>query len=267
MVEWAGCAPSSAAAGRSAPSKGSATGRQCADHGLTEWSVEAPVSRATDPRCRARGPLSEAVLMQPGRQVGRQVVNVHVALAGPQDVGVGVHRPGTDGAAVSVRVGGALLYVNDRATVSRLARIWDMSGANVARLLPRGVDVTKGTVRGMAGPAVMVDADGSTPTFARLERPAGRPCFLRVTVGRILCDIRDLDAFRTTVAAFRWAESCAGTAFLPRRAVPAGASAAEAAGRAFAAPATAGRRSRPADRAAVRAAAAPSRSAGRSLAR
>jgi hypothetical protein len=210
--------------------------------------------------------LSEAVLMQPGRQVGRQVVNVHVALAGPQDVAVGVHRPGTDGAAVSVRLGGALLYVNDRATVSRLARIWTMSGADVARLLPRGVDVTKGTVSGMAGPAVMVDADGSTPTFARLERPVGRPSYLRVTIGRIMFDIRDLDAFRTTVAAFRWAESCAETALLPRR-VAAGASAAEAAGRAFAAPAAARRRSRPAERTAVRAAAAPSRSAGRSLSR
>jgi hypothetical protein len=193
----------------------------------------------------------------------RQVVTVLVSLAGPQETSVTAHRPGTDGAAVSVRVGAALLYVNDAATVSRLARIWDTSGRNVSRLLPREADVTKGmSVRGMAEPAVMVDAAASTPAFARLERPVGRPCHLRVTVGRIMFDVRDLAAFRTTVMAFRQAEAYAATAFLPVPAGTARACAAEAAGRAFAAPVTVGNRSRPAARQAV-IAAGPSRSVER----
>jgi hypothetical protein len=55
-------------------------------------------------------------------------------------------------------------------------------------------------------------------------------------------DVRDLVAFRTTAMAFRLAETYAATAFLPAPARTARARAAEAAGRAFAAPATAGNR-------------------------
>jgi hypothetical protein len=99
---------------------------------------------------------------------------VIVSLVGLQDTTVAAHRPGTDGAAVSVRVGGALLYMHDAATVSRFCGTWSSLGSS-ASLLTREADPARAMpVRGMAEPAVMVEAAYSPPVFARPERPIGR---------------------------------------------------------------------------------------------
>ncbi|WP_433274027.1 hypothetical protein ACQPZA_24185 [Pseudonocardia xinjiangensis] len=144
----------------------------------------------------------------------RQTVSVIVALAGLQDTTVMAHRPGTDGAAVSVRVGGALVYMHDAATVATFARTWDEMKPS-ASLLVRATDPKSvAPIRGMAEPAVMFEAVDSPPVFARLERPVGQPSRLRVTLGRVMFDVRDEAAFRSTAMAFRRAEELAASAFL-----------------------------------------------------
>jgi hypothetical protein len=197
----------------------------------------------------------------------RQAVSVVVALVGLQDTTVVAHRPGTDGAAVSVRVGGALVYMHDAATVSSVARTWNTI-ASTARLLPREGDAKRvEPVRGVADPSVMVELADSPAVFARMERPPGRNSYLRVALGRMMFDVRDVGAYSSTLMAFRRAEELAATAFLPTRAVSAREQAARAAARAFTVPASAPRRSLPSPRrAAAPAAARPSRlAAGRAM--
>jgi hypothetical protein len=144
-----------------------------------------------------------------------QAVKVIVSLVGLQDTAVTAHRPGTDGAAVSVRVGGALIYIQDAATATSFSRVWQ-AGAREVRWLPVTGDPTRLTpVAGVAEPAVMMEAAGSPPATARLERPAGRPSNLWVTLGRVVFDVRDHAAFRSSMAAFRRAEELAATAFPP----------------------------------------------------
>lgn len=53
-----------------------------------------------------------------------QAIKVVVSLVGPQDIAVVAHRPGTDGATLSVRVGGALIYVQDAETARTFHRAW-----------------------------------------------------------------------------------------------------------------------------------------------
>ncbi|WP_142058244.1 hypothetical protein [Pseudonocardia kunmingensis] len=173
-----------------------------------------------------------------------------VSLVGLQDTRVAAHRPGTDGAAVSVRVGGALVYMHDAATVSLVARTWnDMD--RQALLLPREGDTRRVTpVRGVAEPAVMVEMASCPPVFARLERPVGKNSYLRVSTGRVLFDVRDLPAFRSTLLAFRRAEEVAATTFLPRPTQTARERAASTAARAFTAPAGPRRRTASAGRSA-----------------
>ena len=62
-------------------------------------------------------------------QRNRQSVSVIIALVGRQDTSVNAHRPNTDGAAVSARVGAALLYMHDSETVAKFARTWNDVGA------------------------------------------------------------------------------------------------------------------------------------------
>lgn len=173
----------------------------------------------------------------------RQAISVLVALVGLQDTRVVAHRPGTDGAAVSVRVGGALVYMHDAETVSAVARTWNASRGTV-RLLPREGDAKRvEPLRGVADPAVMVELSDGPVVFASLERPPGCNSYLRVALGRVMFDVRDLGAYQSTMAAFRRAEELAATAFLPIREVSAREQAACAAARAFAVPASLPRRS------------------------
>lgn len=181
----------------------------------------------------------------------RQAVSVLVALVGLQDTTVVAHRPGTDGAAVSVRVGGALVYMHDAETVSAVARTWNVSRGAV-RLLPREGDAKRvEPVRGVADPTVMVELSDGPVVFASLERPPGRSSYLRVALGRVMFDVRDLGAYQSTMAAFRRAEELGASAFLPGREMSAREQAACAAARAFAVPASLSRRSSSTPRPAV----------------
>ena len=59
----------------------------------------------------------------------------------------------------------------------------------------------------------MFEARDSPPAVARLERPVGRPSYLRVTLGRVLFEVHDRGAFHSTALAFRRAEELAAAAF------------------------------------------------------
>lgn len=179
-------------------------------------------------------------------QRSRQAINVAVVLMGLQDTTVAAHRPGTEGAAVSVRIGSALLYVSDAETASRFTGAWRSVATAAERHLPRQGNPARATpMPGVAEPTVMVDAAGSPPAFARLERPAGQASHARVVLGRIMFDVRDLAAFRTTALAFERVEELSASTFLPRRVQPAAKQlAARTAGRFFVAPAKESRRQR-----------------------
>lgn len=172
-----------------------------------------------------------------------QAIKVVVSLVGPQDVAVVAHRPSTDGAAISVRVGGSLIYIHDARTASSFHRAWQ-SGARQARSLPVQANPTRVMpVSGIAELAVMMEAADSPPAGARLERPTGRPNCLWVTLRRIGFDVRDHDALRSAAAAFRRADQLAATVFPvtpDQRALDA---AAHTAGRLFTTPGPASRRS------------------------
>ena len=131
----------------------------------------------------------------------RQLVNVSVTLIGLQDTAVAAHRPDTDGAAVSVRVGGALIWMHDCATVAKFADVWRAEDHSAARLPLEPVKM-KGADPSLREPTVMVEATGSPTAFATLLREEGRPSRMRVVLGRLAFDVRDMGAFRSTTAAF-----------------------------------------------------------------
>jgi hypothetical protein len=139
-----------------------------------------------------------------------QRISINVTLAGPQDTAVVAHRPGTDGAAVSVRVGSALLYVHDAATVQAFYRTWKQA-ARKARGLPINSDPT--VVMSMAGrsePAVMLDSAECPPRWSHFDVDRRR---LNVCMGRIVFAVNDHEALRSTLWAFGRADRLAQATF------------------------------------------------------
>lgn len=153
--------------------------------------------------------------MRQGSQ-GNQAIQVICTLVGPQDVHVAAHRPGTDGAAIGVRVGGALLHVTDGATVTAFLMAWKAAGRH-GRDLPVRADPSRvPLITGTAVPAVFMEAGDRPPAQARLE--PGRPrqrARLWVTLGRVTFDVQDQEALVTTTAAFQRAARIAPGVFLP----------------------------------------------------
>ncbi len=143
----------------------------------------------------------------------QQSIGVVVTLVGSQDVSAGVHLPLTDDAAVSVRIGSTLIYMHDPATVAKfLNACFDL--APEARRLPREVapDIVA-PVRGMHEPGVVVNAFGSPPASGVLVRVPGQLSYLRLQVGRVVLQMRDLGAYGSVATVFREAASLAPTAF------------------------------------------------------
>lgn len=165
-----------------------------------------------------------------------QAIKVVVSLVGPQDVAVAAHRPGTDGAAISVRIGGSLIYIHDAETARSFHRAWQ-AGARHARSLPVRSDPTRVMpVAGVAEPAVMMEAAESPPAGARLDQAPGPRTSLWVTLGRVGFDVRDHAALRSTIAAFRRADHLAASVFPPTPEERACDQAARTAARLFATP-------------------------------
>lgn len=150
-----------------------------------------------------------------GRPDSGQAIKAIVSLVGGQDTAVAAHRPRTDGAAVSVRIGRTLIYMGDAETAVCFRRVWE-AGRRDVRSIPVSGDSTRvRPVAGVAEPSLMLEASGSPPAIARLERGEGGAGTLWVTLGRITFDVRDHAAFLSTMNAFQRAERLAARTFLP----------------------------------------------------
>lgn len=145
----------------------------------------------------------------------RQSIAVVLTLAGVQDTAAAVHQPLTANAAISVRVGSSLLYLHDPATVAKFANAWvDMS--EDARSLVREIGpAVVAVMPGMREPGVVVHATGSPPCAGITVRDRDRYPYLRLQIGRVLFNVRDLGAYASTAGAFRQAVDFIPTAFGP----------------------------------------------------
>lgn len=143
----------------------------------------------------------------------RQTVGVVLNLVGMQDIAAMAHHEKTDSAAVSVRIGKALIYMHDARTVHAFQRLWRGMATNAENLPQRfASDVMVPTV-GMLEPGVLINAAGAPAATARLVRVAGAHTYLRVNYGRLLIQVRDREAFTSTAMGIRQAVTLAAGCF------------------------------------------------------
>lgn len=138
----------------------------------------------------------------------RQKITIGVSLVGLQDTGVEAHRPGTDGAAVGVRIGAALIYIRDTPTALSFFSTWRSAGSQARRLPVQADPTTVLPGAGLAEPAVLMDAAACPPTWALWNARSRR---LQVCVGRIVFDVADHAALRSATSAFRAAAKLAAS--------------------------------------------------------
>jgi hypothetical protein len=149
-----------------------------------------------------------------------QAVLAVVRLIGDQDVEVTAQHASSTSAAVTVRIGRALLYLNDQATAGHFHRVWFDAAAHARTLPPVGHFSHRGLVRplpGMPEPGIVANAAARPPCSIAMvggDPPDAKP-FLRVQLGRVAFEIRDFAAYRSCLAAFRQAHHVARDVFLP----------------------------------------------------
>jgi hypothetical protein len=150
-----------------------------------------------------------------GRRSDQAVMAV-VRLVGPQSAEATVMHPGTDDAAVTIRIGKTLLYLHQEQTAEHFLHAW-AEGAEAAKALPMQADWRPvRALRGMPDPAVAAHAVGRPASNVVTGRQAGpgREPYLRVQLGRIAFEVRDQRAYLSCVNAFKEAHRLAKTAFL-----------------------------------------------------
>ncbi|WP_219414201.1 hypothetical protein [Pseudonocardia nigra] len=136
----------------------------------------------------------------------RQSVGVVLTLHGIQDTAVVAHHADTDSAVVSVRIGRALIYLRERQTAVTFAKVWRRHSMDAARLPRAQAQRAAQDAGGVLDAGVVIDAQGRPPASGRLVRPPGQHSHLRIQLGRVVFDVRDLGAFASTQMAFRDAE-------------------------------------------------------------
>ncbi|MFC4951028.1 hypothetical protein [Pseudonocardia sp. GCM10023141] len=133
-----------------------------------------------------------------------------VTLAGPQHTAVEANRPGAASAVVSVRIGAATLYTYDPHTTRALLHTWQLA-ARKARTLPiRSDSETMMRVAGRSEPAVRLHAVECPTVWSRFDVNRRQ---LQICIGRLVFEVKDHDALRTTLLAFRNAEQIAQVTF------------------------------------------------------
>ena len=149
-----------------------------------------------------------------------QAVLAVVRLIGDQDVEVTAQHASSTSAAVTVRIGRALLYLNDQATAGHFHKVWFDAAAHARTLPPVGHPAHRGLVRalrGMPEPGIVANATARPPCSVAMvggDPPDAKP-FLRIQLGRIAFEIRDFAAYRSCLGAFRQAHHMARDVFLP----------------------------------------------------
>jgi hypothetical protein len=148
-----------------------------------------------------------------------QAVLAVVRLVGDQDVEVTAQHASSTSAAVTVRIGRALLYLNDQATAAHFHKVWFDAAAHARTLPPVGHAAHRGLVRalrGMPEPGIVANAAARPACSVAMvggEPPDAKP-FLRVQLGRVAFEIRDFAAYRSCLGAFRQAHHMARDVFL-----------------------------------------------------
>ena len=143
-----------------------------------------------------------------------------VRLIGDQDVEVTAQHASSTSAAVTVRIGRALLYLNDQATAGHFHKVWFDAAAHARTLPPVGHPAHRGLVRalrGMPEPGIVANAAARPACSVAMvggDPPDAKP-FLRVQLGRVAFEIRDFAAYRSCLGAFRQAHHMARDVFLP----------------------------------------------------
>ena len=143
-----------------------------------------------------------------------------VRLMGDQEVEVTAQHASSTSAAVTVRIGRALLYLNDQATAAHFHKVWFDAAAHARTLPPVGHPAHRGLVqalRGMPEPGIVANAAARPACSVAMvagEPPDAKP-FLRVQLGRVAFEIRDFAAYRSCLGAFRQAHHMARDVFLP----------------------------------------------------
>lgn len=139
-----------------------------------------------------------------------------VRLVGVQDYEVTVQHPGTDEAAVAVRIGKALLYLHQEQTAEHFLSIWNESEEAALSLPDRSDHDLVRPIRGMPEPAVAVNAIGrpAGSILAGVSKGVARQPYVRVQLGRIAFEVRDRRAYFSSVMAFKEARRVAAAAFL-----------------------------------------------------
>ena len=151
-----------------------------------------------------------------------QAVLAVVRLIGDQDVQVTAQHASSTSAAVTVRIGRALLYLNDQATAGHFHKVWFDAAAHARTLPPVGHPAHRGLVRalrGMPEPGIVANAAARPACSVAMvggDPPDGKP-FLRIQLGRVAFEIRDFAAYRSCLGAFRQAHHMARDVFLPCR--------------------------------------------------
>jgi len=149
-----------------------------------------------------------------------QAVLAVVQLIGDQDVEVTAQHASSTSAAVTVRIGRALLYLNDQATAGHFHKVWFDAAAHARTLPPVGHPAHRDLVRalrGMPEPGIVANATARPACSVAMvggDPPDAKP-FLRVQLGRIAFEIRDFAAYRSCLGAFRQAHHMARDVFLP----------------------------------------------------
>jgi hypothetical protein len=147
------------------------------------------------------------------RPQNRQSVGVVLTLAGHQETAVAAQQPQTDSASISVRIGRALIYLHDQSSVESYVRAWHSMSSDAAGLARSSARAPIQPVTGMTEPAVVINASGTTTADWRLLGGRTGNC-LRLVIGRLLVDVRDVAAFASTMLAFREADLLAKETFL-----------------------------------------------------
>jgi hypothetical protein len=143
-----------------------------------------------------------------------------VRLIGDQNVEVTAQHASSSSAAVTVRIGRALLYLNDQAAAGHFHKVWFDAAAHARTLPPVGHPSHRNLVRalrGMPEPGIVANATGRPPCSIAMvggDPPDAKP-FLRIQLGRVAFEIRDFAAYRSCLAAFRQAHHVARDVFLP----------------------------------------------------
>ena len=119
-----------------------------------------------------------------------QAVLAVVRLIGDQDVEVTAQHASSTSAAVTVRIGRALLYLNDQATAAHFHKVWFDAAGHARTLPPVGHPAHRGLVRalrGMPEPGIVANAAARPACSVAMvggDPPDAKP-FLRVQLGRI----------------------------------------------------------------------------------